>query len=138
MVRLCPRLLPTIPRVTAQTQSLGALGELVAERYLRGKGWRVLNRRFRSGHRDLDLVVEQNGIVAFVEVKTRSGMLFGSPVQAVNWAKQRELRRSAMIWIDRHGRDEEVYRFDVIGILVSQDGVRVRHVENAFSLESRV
>ncbi len=45
--------------------------------------------------------------------------------------------KEAMIWIDRHGRSEEVYRFDVVGVVVGASGFRVRHVENAFSLESR-
>jgi putative endonuclease len=72
-------------------------------------------------------------MVAFVEVKARSGIRFGDPVGAVNWRKRREMVRSASVWIDRHGRPGEHYRFDVIGVLVSGERVRIRHVENAFS-----
>ncbi len=68
-----------------------------------------------------------------MEVKARRGALFGDPVEAVNWRKQRELRRSAQVWIDRCGRPGHLYRFDVIGVLVEGDRVRVRHVEDAFS-----
>lgn len=93
-----------------------------------------MQRRFRSGHRDIDLVVERDGTVAFVEVKARRGAEFGGPVQAVNWRKRRELQRSAMVWIDRHGRDAEIYRFDVVGVLLNGAEVRVCHVEDAFSL----
>jgi putative endonuclease len=118
-------------------QELGVIGERIAERWFRKHGWRVLHRRYRSGHRDIDLVVERDGLVTFVEVKTRSGLSFGGPVAAVNWKKQRELSRSAHTWVDRHGRQGEAYRFDVVGVLMSGDVVRVRHVENAFSLESR-
>jgi putative endonuclease len=92
----------------------------------------VLQRRFRSGHRDIDLVVERDGLVAFVEVKARRGDRFGGPVEAVNWRKQRELGRSARVWIDRHGRPVDAYRFDVVGILMAGERVRIRHVENAF------
>ena len=74
--------------------------------------------------------------IAFVEVKARHGDTFGDPVEAVNWKKQRELGRSARVWIARHGRSEEAYRFDVVGVLVDGERVRVRHVENAFSLRS--
>jgi putative endonuclease len=116
---------------------LGQAGELVAERWLRRQGWRVLQRRFRSGHRDIDLVAEREGLVAFIEVKARRGSRFGDPVQAVNWRKQRELARSASVWIDRHGRPGEHYRFDVIGVLMEGKAVRVRHVENAFSIPAR-
>ncbi|HEX2780483.1 MAG TPA: YraN family protein, partial [Gemmatimonadaceae bacterium] len=116
------------------TQELGALGERVAERWLRLHGWRVLYRRFRSGHRDVDLVMERDGVVAFVEVKTRRGAEFGGPVAAVGWRKQRELSRSALVWVDRHGAKGEEYRFDVVGVLVKGEAVRVRHVQNAFAL----
>ena len=56
------------------------------------------------------------------------------PVEAVNWRKQRELVRSASVWIDRHGRPTDSYRFDVIGVLMEGERVRIRHVANAFSL----
>ncbi len=120
--------------MSAARQAFGELGERIAERWLRRRGWRVVQRRFRSGHRDIDLVVEQEGVVAFVEVKARRGDSFGDPVEAVNWRKQRELGRSARVWIDRHGRSAEAYRFDVVGVLVSGERVRIRHVANAFSL----
>src|SRR6185312_14154023 len=120
--------------MSAARQQFGELGERIAERWLRRQGWRVVMRRFRNGHRDIDLIVERDGTVAFVEVKARSGREFGDPVEAVNWRKQRELARSAVIWIDRHGRPSEVYRFDVIGVLVEGERVRIRHVPNAFSL----
>jgi putative endonuclease len=114
-------------------QVFGELGERVAERWLKRKGWRILERRFRNGHRDIDLVAERDGMVAFVEVKARRGVEFGDPVEAVHWRKQRELARSASIWIDRFGTPQRNYRFDVIGILVQGERVRVRHVENAFA-----
>ena len=120
--------------MSAARQEFGELGERIAERWLKRKGWRVVQRRFRSGHRDIDLVVEREGTVAFVEVKARKGLAFGDPIEAVNWSKQRELVRSASVWIDRHGRPMESYRFDVVGVLVEGDRVRIRHVPNAFSL----
>ena len=113
------------------------MGERVAERWLRKRGWRVLQRRFRSGHRDIDLVAERDGLVAFVEVKARRGDRFGDPVEAVHWRKRRELARSAAVWIDRHGRPNESYRFDVIGVLVEGNSVRIKHVENAFQASSK-
>jgi putative endonuclease len=119
--------------MTAISQEFGELGERIAERWLRRQGWRVVERRFRTGHRDIDLVVERDDLVVFVEVKARRGAEFGDPVEAVNWSKQRQLVRSASIWIERHGRPADAYRFDVVGVLVEGERVRVRHVANAFS-----
>jgi len=120
--------------MSAARQAFGELGERIAERWLRRRGWKVVQRRFRNGHRDIDLVVERDGTVAFVEVKARRGAEFGGPVQAVNHRKRKQLERSAMVWIDRHGREAESYRFDVVGVLLTGADVRVCHVENAFSL----
>ena len=120
--------------MSAARQAFGELGERIAERWLKRTGWRVLQRRFRSGRRDIDLVVEREGTVAFVEVKARRGEQFGQPVEAVNWRKQKELSKSAQVWIDRHGRPEDSYRFDVVGVLMSGERVRIRHIEDAFRL----
>jgi putative endonuclease len=120
--------------MSAARQAFGELGERIAERWLRRRGWRVVQRRFRSGRRDIDLVVERDGTVAFVEVKARRGAEFGGPVQAVNHRKRKQLERSAMVWIDRHGQEAESYRFDVVGVLLNGAEVRICHVENAFSL----
>ena len=122
--------------MSAESMAFGELGERIAARWLVRKGWRVLARRFRSGHRDIDLIVERSGTVAFVEVKARRGAWFGDPVEAVHWRKRRELVRSASVWVDRHGRSvaAAIYRFDVVGVLVEGERVRIRHVENAFEL----
>ena len=114
-------------------QALGAAGERVAERWLRARGWCILARRFRSGHRDVDLIARRERVVAFVEVKTRRGLDFGDPVEAVGWRKRRELTRSAQVWIDRCGEPGAVYRFDVVAVHVrARREVRIRHVEDAF------
>ena len=120
--------------MTAARQAFGKLGERIAERWLRRGGWVVVNRRFQNGKRDIDLVVRKDQTVAFVEVKARKGDDFGGPVEAVHWRKRRELVRSAKVWIDRHGAVSEDYRFDVVGVLVDGERVRVRHVPGAFSL----
>lgn len=121
--------------MTKATNEFGELGERLAARWLERSGWRVLARRFRAGRRDIDLVVEREGTVAFVEVKARAGETFGDPVEAVHRRKQRSLTKSAQVWIGRHGRDGESYRFDVVGILVRDRRVFVRHVAGAFDAQ---
>lgn len=118
--------------MTTATNDFGELGERIAARWFERAGWRVLARRFRAGRRDIDLVVERDGTVAFVEVKARRGTAFGDPVEAVHRRKQESLCRSAHAWISRHGRDGEAYRFDVFGVLLQDRRVLVRHVPKAF------
>jgi putative endonuclease len=106
----------------------GLAGERVAIRYLQSRGWEIVAHRFRAGRIELDLVARRGCLVAFVEVKTRRDVAFGSPLEAVTGAKRRELVRAARVWIDRCGDARDVYRFDCIGIT----GGRVEHVEDAF------
>ncbi|WP_306519474.1 YraN family protein [Gemmatimonas sp.] len=115
-------------------QEFGLLGERIAARWLMRDGWVLVAHRFRVGHRDIDLIVRRGDDVAFVEVKARRDERFGGPVEAVHYRKQRELGRSARVWVDRHGSDTLRYRFDVVGVLVVGQTVRVRHVPNAFRL----
>ena len=117
-----------------RTLELGELGERLAERWVARRGWRVLARRFRVGHRDLDLVVRRGWTVAFVEVKTRYSAAFGGPVCAVGARKRRHLGRAAGVWIDRYGPSGVEYRFDVIGVLVGSGLIRVLHIQNAFTV----
>lgn len=118
--------------MSTHNQRFGELGERIAARWLARKGWRIVYRRFRNGRRDIDLVAERDALIAFVEVKARRGAEFGDPVESVHHRKQRELVKSAHVWIDRHGRAEETYRFDVVGVLVDGERVLVKHVEDAF------
>ena len=120
-------------------QQLGARGERVAERWLNVHGWEIAERRFRTGHRDIDLIATRAAAgdertVAFVEVKTRKTDSFGGPLAAVGWRKQRELVRSARVWITRNQKPFDTFRFDVIGVILGSETVRVQHVQNAFSL----
>jgi putative endonuclease len=127
--------------MSAAKQTMGLKGERVAERWLTVHGWEIAERRFRNGRRDIDLVAtrpEGDGrAVAFVEVKTRASADFGGPVSAVNWRKQRELCRSAKVWMSRFQKPGDTFRFDVIGVILGQENVRVQHVENAFLIQSK-
>lgn len=109
--------------------------------WLTAHGWQILQRRFRSGRRDIDLIATRDELagrmVAFVEVKARKSASFGGPVAAVGWRKQRELCRSAQVWIARFGRPGDCYRFDVVGVLITGHRIRVNQVENAFLVRSR-
>jgi putative endonuclease len=121
--------------MTKTTNAFGELGERIAERWLARQGYTVLARRWRSGHRDIDLIASRDHIVAFVEVKTRAAMEFGDPVEAVHAKKQRSLIRSAREWLARHESAESAEcRFDVVGVLLRERRVYVRHVEGAFTL----
>lgn len=115
---------------------LGHEGEEAAVGFLEARGWRVLDRRFRLGHHDLDLVVRRGRQVAFVEVKTRRSHRFGSPLEALGFRQRRAQSKVATVWVERHGRPGDEYRFDLIVVDQSApETVRVEHVEDAWRAE---
>ena len=121
---------------------MGKRGEAVAAKWLKIHGWDIADRRFQNGHRDIDLIAtrdepDSSRTVAFVEVKTRGRDAFGGPVAQVGWRKQRELRRSAMVWMSRFQRPGDNFRFDVIGVIIGPENVKVAHIENAFLVQAR-
>lgn len=114
---------------------MGVRGEQLAARHLESLGYTVLARNFRSGHREVDLVVGRDDLVAFVEVKTRAGSGFGHPFESIHAAKRREIERVARFWQRRHGRPGLHYRFDAVGVLLRPGSPPViEHLPDAWRL----
>lgn len=114
---------------------LGVQGERLAERYLRRAGYRVLERNFRSGHREIDLIVSRGDLVAFVEVKTRAGDGYGHPLEAITASKRREVEKVARHWKACHRKRGLQYRFDAVAVTIRRGAKAViEHVPNAWRL----
>lgn len=109
---------------------LGRWGEEVAAQYLEGKGYQILERDWRSGHRDIDIIARNAQTVVFVEVKTRRTNDFGEPFEAVGYHKCRNLLAAINHYIKYKRLDLET-RFDVISI-VAQDlsNPAIQHIED--------
>ena len=114
---------------------LGDRGERLAAGYLADRGWVIVHRNYRIGHREIDLVARRDEVVAFVEVKTRGGLGYGHPLEAITRKKRREIQQVAAAWIEAHGTPTDVYRFDAVAILLPVGGPPViEHVEDAWRL----
>jgi len=119
----------------SQNKPLGDRGERLAAEHLERAGWTILARNFRLGHREVDLVARRAEVVAFVEVKTRAGMGYGHPLEAITALKRREIQRVAQVWVERHGREGDVYRYDAVAVLIEAGGEPViDHVEDAWRM----
>ncbi len=112
---------------------LGRWGEEQAAAYLEECGYALLQRNFRCRLGEIDIVALRDGVLCFVEVKTRSSLDFGLPCQAVGADKQERLRRAAQIYVQRNAvSHRQDLRMDVIEILRLPQGSYIRHVEGAF------
>ena len=115
----------------AKHNILGHNGEDIAADYLERHGYTILDRNWRCGHKELDLVVIKQGIVVFVEVKTRTSTDYGDPQDFVDDRKIRRIVNSADAYIRFRCIDMDV-RFDIISIVVDGDDFIVEHIEDAF------
>lgn len=117
------------------SHELGRRGEAIAAATLARHGWTVVARNHRWGHKEIDLVIRRGRLVAFVEVKTRAGERYGHPLEAVTRAKRREIEWVARTWIVRHGRPDDLYRFDAVAVSFKGGAPPiVEHVEDAWRL----
>ena len=113
---------------------LGKEGERVAERFLQQKGYKVVERNYRCPLGELDLIVLDRRVVVFVEVKTRTGHGFGSPLEAVEFRKQRKMIQAAQFFLAEKKLQQRDARFDVVGVSWPGREPVVEHIENAFEL----
>jgi putative endonuclease len=113
----------------ADKDDLGRLGEQLAAEYLQQAGIRILDRNWRCADGELDIVAAERRVLVACEVKTRSGVAFGSPLEAISRRKQARLRRLAVSWIQAHGVLFDEVRIDVIGLVRDRGGhFTIEHV----------
>ncbi len=114
-------------------EAVGAYGERVAVRHLEDAGYAVLARNWRSRAGELDVVATRDGVVVFVEVKTRRSGSFGPPSLAVTPLKAARIRAVAQEWLLASRLGAVPQRFDVVSVLRPVSGPAVvEHVEGAF------
>jgi putative endonuclease len=112
--------------MTRARLELGASGEELAARWYAAAGYEVLDRNWRCREGELDLVVARGGLAVFCEVKTRRGLAFGLPAEAVTPAKQRRLRLLARCWLAERPAGARRFgdlRFDVACVVAPPGAV---------------
>ena len=100
---------------------LGQIGEEIAAKYLKSQGLRIIERNFSKRYTELDIVAYDHNTLVFVEVKTRIGIKFGLPEEAVTAWKLKTLVRSAQYYKLLHPRFTDSMRIDVIAIILTTD-----------------
>lgn len=116
----------------AAHNELGQWGEQVAADYLAAEGYRIVERDWHDGHRDIDIVAMDCDELVVVEVKTRRANSFTAPEQAVDWKKMKSLATAARAFVKRR-RIGLPLRFDIVAVTETADGQpEINHIKNAF------
>lgn len=114
----------------------GGFGEDLAERYLRARGYSVLEKNFRTPFGEIDLIAERDGCVVFLEVKTRISERFGPPLSAITWEKKKKVIKNCQYYLKAKKILWGPCRIDVMGIKLD-NSFRVeiiKYIKNAIEL----
>ena len=110
----------------------GKKGEQLAVDYLISNGYQILERNWRYSKAEIDLIVRDQELLVFVEVKTRTSDYFGPPESFVSEYKEVLIQEAASAYMDEINYDWEI-RFDIISILINADGTHtLNHFKDAF------
>ncbi|MBQ3118307.1 MAG: YraN family protein [Clostridia bacterium] len=110
----------------------GKTGEAAATKYLKVKGYKIIDRNYRKTYGELDIVAQKGENIAFVEVKTRKSDSYGTPAEFVTLKKQKKLIKAAYTYIQEHNLDAE-FTFDVVEVYIEGKKVKdINHIKNAF------
>ena len=113
-------------------QKLGKKGEDKAEEYLKKEGFLILERNYRYGHKEIDLIGKDGNTIVFVEVKTGRSKRFGTPEEWVNLRKQKNIIMAALDYIQKNDVTGCDFRFDVLAISYEKGKESINHIRNAF------
>jgi putative endonuclease len=113
-------------------RKLGREGEDIALRELEGKGYRLLDRNWQYGHKELDLVMMDGNELVIVEVKSLRSIAYGNPIDHVNPRKERNIIDAADAYIIEKDLNNPV-RFDVVEVIFSGNESLINHIPGAFT-----
>jgi putative endonuclease len=118
-----------------EKKQLGKKGEEVALRFLKKRGYRLIEKNYVCKMGEMDIIAREKDTLTFIEVKTRTSMMFGPPQLAVNASKQRQLSKVALYYLKEKRLEDVKARFDVVAILLEKKGEQIELIKDAFELQ---
>lgn len=116
-----------------QRKQLGNDSESLAGRFLVQKGYKIVESNFSCKRGEIDLIVRKENFLVFVEVRSKTSVQYGQPLETVNAKKQEKIRKTAEYYLYVHPELAELYcRFDVISVLWQNGKVRLNWIADAF------
>jgi putative endonuclease len=118
-----------------QEKELGKKGEEVALRFLKKKGYKIIEKNYVCKLGEMDIIAREKDTLVFIEVKTRTSMAFGPPQLAVNSTKQMQLSKVALYFLKEKRLEDIKARFDVVAVLLRPKGEEIELIKDAFDLK---
>ena len=105
----------------------GKYGENIAINYLIKKGYKIIEKNFLCKQGEIDIIARYKNEFVFVEVKTRTSIKYGNPIEAVNKNKTKHMYNSAQFYLYRNGLQNYFVRFDVVEIYIKNKHCYIKH-----------
>ncbi len=115
-------------------KQIGSEGEALAVEHLKEKGYKIIEKNYKTPIGEIDIIAEDKNTVVFVEVKTRSSDFFGCPFEAVGAKKQQKLKSLALFYLKQKGKELPA-RFDVLSIYLKDGKEEIQHIKDAFEVQ---
>jgi|SRR3989338_5400914 len=114
------------------TNPVAKLGEDLACKLLKSKGYKILERNFRKGYGELDIITQLDNLLVFVEVKTRTVERFGTPFESITPWKLKSLIKTGIFYKSLHPNLPEALRMDAVSVILDKDNKlkNIEHIEN--------
>ncbi len=116
-------------------QQLGKRGEDLAISFLKNKGFEILERNYRFGHKEIDIIGKDSNTIVFIEVKAGRSKDFGAPQERVNSRKQKSIIEVAQDYMQKRDFRDCDFRFDVVAIDFEKGKREIEHIKNAFMVD---
>jgi putative endonuclease len=111
-------------------RKIGSAYENIAKEYLINEGYTIVESNHINKCGEIDIIATKDEILVFCEVKYRTNMLYGDPLEAVDFRKQKKITRTAMLYCTKNNiYMNKICRFDVIAIYGNK---HIEHIKNAF------
>ena len=109
------------------------MGEELAARFLRDEGYRILASNYRCSYGEVDIIAQDGGVLAFIEVRTRRSRKFGAAEESLTAAKRKHLVAACQDYIQRRGDGDVEWRIDLVCVYLDRTGnvERINQIRDA-------
>ena len=116
--------------MTVERKMVGKKGEEAARYLLEEKGYRIIETNYRCPLGEIDLIAAEGKTIVFVEVRTKTGMAFGSPEESINTDKSRRLYRLAQYYLKAKSKNEYPARIDLVAVMLDRKSLQVKSINH--------
>lgn len=110
-------------------KELGKIGEEISCQYLKKLNYKIVERNFMCRQGEIDIIAKEKEEYVFMEVKTRSNLSYGTPIEAVDFYKKKHIYQTTKYYLYSHNLDHAFVRFDVMEVYLEKSKYKLRHIK---------